>query len=397
MEENNKSLTPVNHSLAKIEKQIAIGEKILEIENQSFILLISRDFYFQIISIEDYKNLTENLIFNKKTENIFIENLISIKLVTRKSKIIFFTKFGKYLSTSFDKILKIKNLKHLLKFEIQDEIVEIILIDDLNNIKGKQLLFITKNGFIKKTKLKLFIDEILRSEVAVKLNEYDFLVKAKIVNTNSLIVISTKLGHLFCIKAFKIRSCTKNSFGDIQVKLVKQNNVVIGLSILENSEKDYDAIFISEKDCVRKRKLHFYHPYNNLYEYTEEDPEVKAAREKLDKKQNEEILLKGIFTQNQETQSNTLNNSVKDWEPSFSINSFISYVDILQDETVFLIITNKNYFFKFEADRLRSITRLKDKIRFPEGTKINNFSENEYIQTIVKLPNVDKKQQNEIY
>ena len=31
MEENNNSLIPLNHSLAKIERQIAIGEKLLSL------------------------------------------------------------------------------------------------------------------------------------------------------------------------------------------------------------------------------------------------------------------------------------------------------------------------------------------------------------------------------
>ncbi|WP_035668883.1 hypothetical protein [Flavobacterium sp. 83] len=385
MEENNKSLISVNNSLAKIEKQIAIGEKILEIANQSFLLLISRDFHFQTMSIEDYKNVTANLIFNKKNENVFIENLISIELVTRTFKIIFFTKFGKYFSTAIGKILKIKDLKDLFTIEIQDEIVDVVLIDDLNNIKGKQLFFVTQNGFVKKTKIKLFIDEILTSELAIKLNEYDFLVKVKIVDINSLIVISSKFGQLFYNEAFKIKSSPKNSFGYIQGKLAEGNNIVVGLAILENSEKYYDVIFVSEKDYVRKEKVTF------SYVNKERSHEVKAAIEELNNKQNEENLLKGLFVQNQQTQSSVLNNSIEDWKPVFSKNRFISYVEILQDETIFLLLTNKKYFYKFKADDIKINNLISNRIRFPDGTKINDFYENEHVQAIVKLPNLINK------
>ena len=61
MEENNNSLIPVNHSLAKIERQIAIGEKLLRLGGNKLqreqiknllirISQINKKFFFNLIS-----------------------------------------------------------------------------------------------------------------------------------------------------------------------------------------------------------------------------------------------------------------------------------------------------------------------------------------------------------
>jgi len=53
--ENKESLILNNTSIEKIEKQINIGNKILETLNQSFVLLTSKDYTFQLKTLNDYK------------------------------------------------------------------------------------------------------------------------------------------------------------------------------------------------------------------------------------------------------------------------------------------------------------------------------------------------------
>ncbi|RTZ07943.1 hypothetical protein EKL98_01080 [Flavobacterium bomense] len=341
MEENNKSLISANNSLAKIEKQIAIGDKILEKANQSFILLISKDFLFQIISLNDYKNLTANLILNKKTKNIFIENLITIELVTRTSKIIFFTKFGKYFSTSIDKILKIKDLNDLFNIEIQDELLDVILIDEkTNNIENKFLIFATRNGFVKSTIISLYCNESLTNDIAIRLKENDSLINVKIADYfDDQIVIGSKHGKLVRFSVYKIRPLSKNTYGYIGLKLEEENNIVIGLSIIDSFD---DCIFIiTEKGKIKKSSIDEYRITNRGGQ--------------------------GVKT------ANITNNT-----------GFMSHLKTAKYKDICLIITNLNNMIVFEMFNVKMVGRAS------EAIKIIKLIENEQIHTIVKLPNINQ-------
>ena len=333
--ENNKSLIHLDTSIAKIDKQIKIGDKLLELIDQSFVILISKSYSFQLMNINEYENLLSNLDFSKKIKNIFPE-FNTIAFVTRKSKIIYFTKFGKYFSTSLEKMMETKDLKKLFKIEIQDEVIDVVIIDDkINNITSRDLIFISRNGLVKKSKIELFLDEVLTSKIAIKLRENDLLINISVVSDKDQLVIGSKFGALLRFDVSKIRSLSKNTYGDIGINLSDKNNIVVASSIIKNYD-DY-VFVVTEKGNVVKVRIDDYRITNRG---------SKGVR--------------------------TLDITIR--------TGFMAHINIAQDNDTYLLTTNINNIV------IIKISDLEISNRVSEGRKVITLIENEVIDTVVKLP-----------
>lgn len=332
--ENNKSLILTNNSIEKIEKQISIGNKILELANQFFVLQISKDCFFQIISLDDYKKIVQNINRNKKKKNIFINNLVTIELATRNSMVIFFTKSGKYFSSSLSKLLKVENLKDYFNIDFHDQIIDVVIID--NKLENKDLIFATKKGIVKKTKINLFKNECLKSEVAIKLYENDFLKKVIIAHDNNQIVLGSKLGQLVRFDTNKIKILSKNAYGNIGINLLdEENNNLNGLAAIEDFN-DY-VLVVTEKGKMKKSSLEDYRITNRG------GKGVKTALISDD-------------------------------------TGFIASISIVNEKEIYLLITNLNNMYVSEIKNLKIVRRA------TKPTNVCKLDENEKITSIIKLP-----------
>lgn len=338
--ESNKSLILNNTSIEKIEKQINIGNKILELVNQSFVLLTNKDYAFQIITLNDYKKIIENIVLNKKTKNIFIDNLITIELVTRNSIIIFFTQSGKYYSSSINKLLKVKDLKDFFDVDFQDKIIDVLSIDNnLKNLENKNLIFATRNGFVKRTKINLFLNECLKSDFAIKLYEKDLLVNVRISNDEHQISLGTKFGKLVRFDVNKIKPTLKKTYGKIGMNILEdENNKIIGLTIIDDFEDC--VLVITENSKIKKSLLEDYRITNRGG--------------------------KGVKTINLTQKS-----------------GLMSHIEIVNDKNICLLITNLNNIFLLETFNLRIVGRA------AEPTNAFKLNENEKINSIIKIPNLN--------
>ena len=332
----NKSLILTNTSIEKIEKQISIGNKILESVNQSFILIISKDYLFQIITLDDYKKTIQKISLNNPTKNIFIDNLVTIELVTRNSMVIFFTKSGKYFASSINKLVKVKNLKDYFNVDFQDKIIDVIAIDD--KLENKNLIFATSNGLVKRSKINLFINECLTSELAIKLYENDYLKKVIIADDDNQIVLSTKFGQLVRFDIDKIKPLSKKTYGILGINLLdEEDNILNGLAKIEDF-KDY-VLVITEKGKMKKSFLEDYRITN--------------------------LGGKGVKTA-------LITNDT----------GYITNIRIVNEEEIYLLITNLNNMHISEIKNLKIIGRVSKPI------KVFKLNDNEIINSIIKLPNL---------
>lgn len=344
--ESNKSLIISNTSIEKIEKQINIGNKILELVNQSFVLLTSKDYTFQIITLNDYKKIIENIVLNKKTENIFIDNLINIQLVTRNSIIIFFTQSGKYYSSSINKLLKAKDLKDFFDINFQEKIVDVLSIDDnLKNLENKNLIFATRNGFVKRTKIKFFLKEFSKRGVAIQLYAKDLLVNVRIADDENQISIGSKFGKLVRFDVNKVKPTLMKTYGKIGMNILEnEENKIIGLAIINDFE--VCVLVTTENGFVKRTKL-----------VDEDSEDVYRITNRGSK---------GVKTINLTQKS-----------------GFMSHIEIVKHNDICLLITNLNNIFLLETINLRIVGRV------TEPTNAFKLNENEKINSIIKIPKLN--------
>lgn len=335
--ENNNSIIQINTSIARIEKQISIGDKILALSEQSFIMLLNTKNYIKFLTVSDYQKVIESITLNKKIENKFIENIFNLNLITKKSTIIFFTQFGKYYSFNFHKLIKIQNLNEILVLENNDKIIDIINYENVDDCKS--LIFVTKEGFVKKSEFKLFTDKKTITGISIKLKENDFCVNVEKIKNENEVVIASKNGKLIRFNENKTRSLSRNTFGEIGMKLeyFENNNIAIGLDIIDKFDKY--ILVISEKGNLKKTEIDDYRITNRGG--------------------------KGVKTLSITKRTGLL-----------------QHIYCVQDKSCYLLITNLNNIVKF------SISDLKIYGRGTEGEKIIKLLANEQIIKIIELPNI---------
>lgn len=335
--ENNKSLILTNTSIEKIEKQISIGDKILELVNQSFVMLTSKDFTFQIITLNDYIKKIEKIALNKKIENVFLDNLISIQTVNGNSIVMFFTKSGKYYTTVISKLLKVEDLEVLFDIDNDNQIVNVLSFD--KNLENQNLIFATRNGFVKRTKINQFLTECCKSDLAIKLYDNDFLVNVASANDGNQIILGSKFGHVVRFGVNKIKPTLKKTYGKSGMYIVEEdNNTIIGLAIIENF--DNHILAVTENGKVKKSAVNDFRITNRG---------GKGVRAAL------------------------VSNHA----------GFITNIEIVNEEDNCLIITNLNNIFIAEILTLRSTGRA------TEPTNLFKLKENEKIISIIRLPNLN--------
>jgi len=341
--ESNKSLILSNTSIEKIEKQINIGNKILELVNQSLVLLTNKDYTFQIITLNDYKKIIENIVFNKKIKNIFLNDLINIQLVTRNSLVIFFTQSGKYYSTSINKLLKTTELKDIFDINFQDKIIDVLSIDNNSkSLENKNLIFSTKNGYVKRTKINFFLKEFLKGGVAIQLYKKDILVNARIADDENQIILGSKFGKLVRFDVNKVKPTLMKTHGKIGMDIFEnEDNEIIGLSIINDFK--VCVLVIAENGFGKISKL-VDDDGENVYRITNRGGKgVKAI--------------------------------------NLTLNSgFMSHIEIVRDNDICLLITNLNNVLLLKTSNLRIVGRV------AEPTNIFELNENEKINSLIKIP-----------
>lgn len=338
--ENTKSLILTNTSIETIEKQISIGDKILELVNQSFVMLTSKDFTFQIITISDYIKKIEKVSLNKKIENVFLDNLISIQTVNRNSIVMFFTKSGKYYTTVISKLLKVEDLEVLFDIDNDNQIVNVLSFDkNLENLENQNLIFATRNGFVKRTKINQFLTECCKSDLAIKLYDNDFLINVESASDGNQIILGSKFGHVVRFGVNKIKPTLKKTYGKSGMYIVEEdNNTIIGLAIIENF--DNHILVVTENGKVKKSAVNDFRITNRG---------GKGVRAAL------------------------VSNHA----------GFITNIEIVNGEDNCLIITNLNNIF------IAAIFTLRSTGRATESTNLFKLKENEKIISIIRLPNLN--------
>lgn len=250
-----------NKSLIKTDSSISVTEEKIGKEEKTLLLLMNRDYDFQIITKEDYNKLTMGLAVNKKYKNIFIKNPLAIEVVTKRSELLCFTQSGRYFSLSIDVLLKINELKELFSIETKDKIVDVIPIpEELNDRQSRYLIFVTNDGLVKRSKLELFLDNNPTYDLAVKLKVKDFLVNVKLAKDNDRVLIGTKLRKAIRVDIKWIKEMSKLSFGIKGIKLAEERDGVLGMAINE-STSDY-AFTMTERGNAKINEIEDYRSTN---------------------------------------------------------------------------------------------------------------------------------------
>lgn len=210
-----------------------VAEAVFEekpIEEIDVAVLIDKFGYARVIDIPTYERNKE-AADKESRQIIFTTNLSKLGIFTNEGNLhlvkILDLPFGKFR----DKGVPIDNVS---KFDISKE--NFLLVEALENLKGKKLVFGTKHGMLKLVDGSEF-DVSKRTTAATKLADDDEVLSVYIVNDGDTVVMQSKNNYFLRIDAMSIPEKKKGAMGVRGIKLAKGDELVKVHFITEGKNK----------------------------------------------------------------------------------------------------------------------------------------------------------------
>lgn len=138
------------------------------------------------------------------------------------------------------------NINTFFEFESEEQITNIIPFNKINS--RNYMIFVTKNGLVKKTSLEEYRIKKSKGVIAVKIKEGDELKKVLFVDSAPLGIL-TKSGNFLIIDTKQINPTGRATSGVIGIKL-SENDEVTDAQIISPSTKE--IVSISQQGLVKR-------------------------------------------------------------------------------------------------------------------------------------------------
>ena len=222
------------------------------------IIALTNKGYIKRMPVDTYRSQNRGGVGIKgmsTNEEDFVENLISM---STHDYIMFFTNFGKvyrikgYEIPEYGRQSKGLPIVNLLPLE-QNEIVTSTIMLKKENEDTKYLLFVTKNGLVKRTELSEF--DLIRAngKKAITLKDNDELIAVRKTNGENEVVIGATNGRMVRVKEDEIRAMGRSAVGVKGIDL--SGDYVIGSEVVD---KDTLLLIVTEKGYGKKTPIEEY-------------------------------------------------------------------------------------------------------------------------------------------
>jgi len=193
----------------------------------------------------------------------FLEHLF---VATMHNYMLFFTENGKclwlrvYEIPEGTKASKGRAIQNMINLESGDKVRAYINTKDLNNqeyLENNFIILCTRKGTIKKTTLAAYSRPRQNGIIAIKINEDDQLLEARMTNGNSEVIIASRSGRAIRFNESKVRPMGRNAAGVRGISLAGKNDEVVGM-ICMDIEKSFDVLVVSENGYGKRSPLEDY-------------------------------------------------------------------------------------------------------------------------------------------
>ena len=228
------------------------------IPEEDIIINLTRNGYIKRLRTDTYKTQNRGGVGIKgmsTNEEDFVEHLISM---STHDYILFFSNKGRvyrmkgYEVPEFSRQSKGLPIINLLPLEKNENISSIISIKNDDSF-AKYLMFVTKNGIVKRTAIEEF-DNIRKSgKIAIVLKENDELISVKTTCGKNEIVIGASNGRLVRFDENEVRCMGRSSSGVKGIDL--SGDIVVGAEVVQ--EGSY-VLIVTEKGYGKKTLIDEY-------------------------------------------------------------------------------------------------------------------------------------------
>ncbi|MBN2461346.1 MAG: DNA gyrase subunit A [Candidatus Cloacimonetes bacterium] len=200
------------------------------IADEDMVVTISHQGYIKRLPTDTYRKQGrggKGLAGSNLKEEDFVE---SIFIASTHAYILFFTNLGKCHWLKVHRIPKVSRLArgkaivNLLQLENEEKIEAYVTVRDFD--LPHFVLMATRNGTVKKTELNAFSRPRVNGIIAIKLNDGDQLIDAKITEGNNHIILATRNGFANRFDEGDVRPMGRNSQGVRGISLRNNDRLV---------------------------------------------------------------------------------------------------------------------------------------------------------------------------
>ncbi len=219
----DKRLTEISNDLSAIDDEDLIPK-------EEIIITLTQNGYIKRVTTDTFKSQNRGgrgIKGMSTNENDAVDMLVHTKTHT---DVLFFTNKGKvyrirgYQIPEFSRTSKGLPIVNLLNFDKEEKVMSILAVDEYK--QGDYLLFITKEGIVKRTDIKEFESIRQNGKISISLREGDELFAVKHTDGNSLIGIASSIGKMVKFHESDVRAMGRTASGVKGMNL--DGGVVVG-------------------------------------------------------------------------------------------------------------------------------------------------------------------------
>ena len=228
-------------------------ESLIPVED--IVITVTNKGYIKRMPVDTYKTQNRGGVGIKgmaTNEEDFVEHLISL---TTHDYVMFFTNKGKvyrikgYEIPEFSRQSKGLPIVNLLPINKDETINSILMID--REEENKYLLFVTKNGVVKRTELSEFDNIRNNGKIAITLKDEDELISVRKTKGDNYILIGSDLGRMVRFNETEIRVMGRTASGVRGINL-EENSKCVGAEISNN---DDEILIVTEKGYGKRTNV----------------------------------------------------------------------------------------------------------------------------------------------
>jgi len=222
--------------ITEYEEVITKFDKKDLIPNKDVVMTLTRKGFLKLMDLNAFRTQRRNgkgVTGANLMEDDIISQIIYTKL---HNKTLFFTSQGKVYEIENIEIeesgraTKGKPITKYIKLEPNERVLAMM---DISDYKG-DLLFVTKNGVVKRTRLEDFKNITSKGIRAITFKDGDELVSVLLVESgDSTVLISTKLGMSIRFSVDEVRTMGRNAAGVRGIKL-REGDQVVSATVLKD-------------------------------------------------------------------------------------------------------------------------------------------------------------------
>ncbi|NLL28761.1 MAG: DNA gyrase subunit A [Bacteroidales bacterium] len=239
------------------------------IANDSVVITISSRGYIKRTPLSEYRTQNRGGKGHKASDVRDEDVLEHIYIASNHDYLLVFTEKGQlYWLRVFEipegaKNSKGRPVQNLLPVVIEDKIKAFVNVADLTDkeyVENKYIVFCTEKGIIKKTALEAYSRPRQNGIIAINIREGDSLLKARLTDGNSEILIALQSGRAIRFPESKVRPMGRSASGVKGITLANDKDNVVGMVCL--SDKSEQILVVSEKGYGKRSEIEDYRVTN---------------------------------------------------------------------------------------------------------------------------------------